>query len=437
MFYKFRKYIVFFCFLVVFSFAYPINAQEPITFPVWIERVLIFGNDKTKQEVILREIPYQFPAKLDVEDLQQIQNRLMNLFLFNRVELGLIGHGDSKILVIQVSESWYVYPLPILFINDRDWDKISYGFSISHSNFRGMHELLAASGWLGYNPSFFLRYYNPWVGKTTRLTFGATVFLKRTSNRFFDFDEKRFGGSMAIGKRFNLHTSIELSGMMQRVRLPEEFTDYSFSGTGSDFVPQIGIDFKNDYRDLYEYPRKGYYQQWQVQRTGFTASQPRFWRFTFDNRGYLPLTSNISLTARQKLIFNSVPEQALPIYDRIFIGYGDRIRGFFNRVFTGRHLMLNQVEARFSIIPIDYFSWENAPVLKTFFQQLKYGLSLGLFVDSGQSWNHGDELKFDNQFTGYGVGLHLHLPYVNVLRIEYALNSNGDTEWIIDSGVSF
>ena len=68
MFYKFRKYIVFFCFLVVFSFAYPINAQEPITFPVWIERVLIFGNDKTKQEVILREIPYQFPAKLDVED---------------------------------------------------------------------------------------------------------------------------------------------------------------------------------------------------------------------------------------------------------------------------------------------------------------------------------------------------------------------------------
>jgi outer membrane protein assembly factor BamA len=434
---NFKLHFSYWGLLAIFALTIQLKAQESVTFPVWVERVLIFGNDKTKQEVILREIHYQFPAKLDIDDLQQIQNRLMNLFLFNRVELGLIGKGESKILVIQVSESWYIYPLPILFINDRDWNKLSYGFSLSHSNFRGMHELVAASGWLGYNPSFFMKYYNPWLGKKTRLTFGTTFFLKRTSNRFFDFDEKRFGGSLIFGKRFNLHTSIELSGMFQSVKLPDEFRAFSFSGTGKDYVPQVGIEFKNDYRDLFEYPRKGYFQEWRVQRTGFTTSQPRFWRFTFDNRGYLPITSKFSITARQKLIFNSVPEKAMPIYDRIFIGYGDRIRGFFDRVFTGRHIMLNQVEARYHIIPINYFTWEKAPFLKSFFQQLKYGLSLGVFVDSGQSWNNSTQLSIDNQYTGYGVGIHFHLPYVNVLRIEYAFNSNGNTEWIIDSGVSF
>nr|NIW78704.1 hypothetical protein [Calditrichia bacterium] len=163
--------------------------QRQANSPIKVDSVLIYGNEKTEDRVILREIPFQFPAHLEMADFQLIKNRLTNLFLFNRVALGITRQGQKKLLLIQVTESWYIYPVPIFFVNERDWDKLSYGFQVSHFNFRGMNEKLSIGGWLGYNPSFFIHYNNPWVGKKLKLILGFNLFGKKVSNRFFDFDE--------------------------------------------------------------------------------------------------------------------------------------------------------------------------------------------------------------------------------------------------------
>ncbi|MCB9068968.1 MAG: BamA/TamA family outer membrane protein [Calditrichae bacterium] len=412
-------------------------AQNEDAFPVLIERVIVFGNEKTRDEVVLREIPFDFPAELNLEDFQLIQNRLMNLFLFNRVELGIIGQGEGKILTVQLTETWYVYPVPLLFINERDWSKVSYGFSLSHTNFRGMNEQLALGGWLGFNPSFFMRYNNPWLGRNAKFIFGINAFGKMVGNKFFDFDERHIGGGVSLGKRLTLNTSVQLSASVKRVEFPVEFRQFSVSGDRSDVVPQFGLQIRTDKRDLFEYPRNGAYVKWNITRTGLTANQPQFWRFNFDNRVYFKLHNRLSIGGKQLLTFNSVPESELPIYDRIFIGYGNRIRGYFDKILTGRHLMMHHVEARIGLVPIRYLSWENAPVMPVFFQQLKYGLSLGLFVDSGTTWNHSEELSLKNHFTGYGAGLHIHLPYIYLLRIDHAWSDTGDRQWIIEAGVSF
>ncbi len=427
----------------------PLPAQSHLTFPVRIDTVLIFGNDKTRDEVILREIPFDFPDTLDMEDLQLIQNRLTNLFLFNRVALSISPAGNHNFLIIEVTETLYMYPVPLIFINERDWDKLSYGFQIVHYNFRGMHELVNVGGWLGYNPSFFLNYRNPWLGKNARLILGVNLFGKFVRNKFFAFKERHLGGRLILGKRLNLTTSIEATFSLRRIRFPEGKlreigltpADVSVSDSPTDLVPKLKLTFKIDRRDLFEYPRKGYYVRWTVSRAGFSSDQPNFWRLDFDHRLYVKVSQRISLAGRN---FTRLNFGHLPLYDRIFIGLEERIRGYFNRRFPalptdpGQHLMMHNYEVRISLLPIKYLTWKNAPQsLKAFFQQLKYGLSLGLFMDSGIVWDRANPFALNRHYTGYGLGLHVHLPYIYLLRIERAWNDQGQGEWIVEAGVTF
>ncbi len=426
-------------------------AQDESQFPIRITDVLVFGNERTREEVILREIPFDFPAELDMEDLQVIQNRLQNLLLFNRVELGILGEPESYILTIQVTEFFYIYPVPLLFINDRDWGKVSYGFSLTHANFRGLNEKLTVGGWLGYNPAFFLRYHNPWLGKKSRFILGFSMGARKVQNKLSSvadsdsiFNESHLGTGFTLGRRLTLHTSIQANFYFQRIAFPEPRKHETVSGTGVDLIPKVGFHYLIDHRDVITYPRKGYMALWSVTRAGFTSRQPNFWRFNFDHRLYFKLTDRISIGGRNLLKVNHVLNNGgeLPTYDRIFIGFLDRIRGYFNRTFPednlpANNIMMQFVEARIDLVPIRYFTWKDAPFLGEFFKQLKYGLSLGLFADTGIAWHKSEEFGLKRFFTGFGAGLHFHVPYAQILRLDYAINDRGKGELIFEVGVVF
>jgi len=425
-----RKSILLF-FIVLTSAAL---AQESGTTFIIVDTVFIIGNNKTKSEVILREIPFDFPHKIRPFEVNYIRNRIQNLFLFNQVEVNIENQGLRHILLIEVKETWYIYPVPLLFINERDWSKWSYGFQLTHSNFRGMNEKVDLGGWAGYNPSFFINYYNPWIGEKTRLIFGLNLFGRRVANKFFDFDEQHLGGKISFGKRLTHKISMEGFFDLRRIMMPNEYQSFMASGTNRDLVPKYGVVFRFDGRDLFEYPKSGFFTSYAISHTGFNNNQPQFWRFESDNRVYIFLLEKYTLGGRNLLRLNVGD---LPIYDRVFIGYGDRIRGYFNRVLTDQNLMLQNVEYRIPIIPVRYYSWEEAPLLSPFFQGLKFGLSMGIFADTGIVWDDGKQFALNNFYTGYGAGIHIHLPYIYLFRIDWAINDQGNTEWIFDLGVSF
>lgn len=419
---------------ILFALSSLLCAQQLPDISIPVDTIIISGNDKTNKEVILREIPFSLPDTLSTEDFLLIQHRMQNLFLFNQVEVYPIDDGLKDILLIDVKETWYVYPVPILFINERDWDKISYGFQLTHFNFRGMNEKLSLGGWAGYNPSYFLNYYNPWVGKRARFIFGLNFFKRNIENKFFDFEEDHLGFGFTFGKRFGLNTTVQSSFSLRQIKFPTQYQSYLVSGSDKDIVPQVGLQFYYDRRNLFEYPTKGVYVNWSVSRTGFADNQPQFWRWKFDHRLYIKLLDWMSIGGRNLVKLN---RGNLPIYDRIFIGYSERIRGYFDHVFTAQNLMLQNIELRMSLFPVKYFSWKEAPAFSKFFQGLKYGISMGLFIDSGIVWDRTEQISPNRLFSGYGGGIHFHVPYINVFRIERAWNDQGGGQWIIDAQVSF
>jgi len=413
-------------------------AQDAPT-SVKIDTIEVVGNERTQDSVILRELHFNPPCEVDQEDLEIIQNRLSNLFIFNRVQVGVFEMDDKNILQIQVTETWYLYPVPILFLNDREWDRISYGFKLTHYNFRGMNEKLNVGGWLGFNPSFFLSYNNPWVGTKSRLIMRGSVFGKRTQNRFSDvtgegFQDRQLGGSVTLGKRLTLNTSLRASFGMRRIEFPDDKISFSESGTKVDIFPTASLTLSTDHRDLREYPRSGYSARYSLIRGGFTENQADFWRWEMDNRVYIPLHKRFSLAARNLLKLNRGQQ---PTYSYTFLGFGERIRGYFDRRLPAQNLMLQNLEMRISLLPVRYFSWKDAPLMSQLFQDMKFGISMGLHMDSGTVWERSREIAIDNFLTGYGVGLHLHLPHIYLLRIDHTWSDQGRGEWLIEGGVSF
>jgi outer membrane protein assembly factor BamA len=417
--------------------------EVTVTFPTRIDTVLIVGNEHTKNHVILREIPFSFPDTLDEGNILEIHNRIQNLYLFNRVELQVSKFEDLVVLMISVTESWYFFPVPLLFINERDWSKLSYGLQFNHYNFRGQNEKLFVGGWLGYDPSFFFTYLNPWFGKSKRIIWGFSAFHNKTTNKIFDFNESRTGIRLKIGKQLTLKLKTDLEIVLQRISFPEAFQKYSVSKKGADFVPMIQYHILYDARDLYEYPKKGIFLDYVLQRSGFTEFQPQYWQFMFDNRIYKPINQDITIAARNLVILTKGP---LPIYNRPYFGYKERIRGYFSRVFpdpvkfirfNSPELSLTSLEIRFPLVPIKYFTYDNLPFLSMFSKNLKFGISGGFFIDSGIAWQRKSEFNLRNFFTGYGGGLHIHLPYINLLRFEHAWNDQGQSQFIIDAGVAF
>ncbi|MDZ7266594.1 MAG: BamA/TamA family outer membrane protein [candidate division KSB1 bacterium] len=433
----------------------PALAQEPelapdsLAPPALITSVVITGNRQTKAQIILREIKSQVGTVFDPEVVEADRMRLLNLRLFSRVDIAGVAVADGVQLVITVQEAWYIYPYPIFFMNDRDWGKLSYGAGLLHYNFRGRRETLAISGWAGYNPALQLDYGNPWMFNHANL-FGRWSFSAQTErNRYLttsrqEVNEKRLGGMFTLGKRFGLFNFFSLSFGYSSLRFePQHVRDPRSNAMldlgGADNRASVIASYLRDARDFHEYPRRGSYVSLWVKRTGFTATAQRYWRYGGELRRYRKIYRGVALAGRGMADFAS---RRVPLDDLVNFGFRHRIRGHFYRRLHGENLALASVELRVPLIPLRYHRLEESPLFQDsligrYMRTLKFGVSAGLFADYGVIWNHADGFTPDRGRAGFGAGLHLHMPFLNVLRLEAAVNEDGRLEGLVDVGVAF
>lgn len=425
------------------------SPADSVATPPLITSVVITGNRQTKSHIILREIKSQVGTPFDPAVVEADRMRLLNLRLFSRVDIAGVPVADGVQLVISLEEAWYIYPYPIFFMNDRDWGKLSYGAGLLHYNFRGRRETLAVSGWAGYNPALQLDYGNPWMFNHANL-FGRWNFYTQTvRNRFLttarqEVNEKRWGGMFTLGRRFGLFNFFSLgfgySSLRfdpQQVRNPRnnELLDLS----GEDNRASVIASYLYDARDFYEYPRGGSYVNLWAKRVGFTPAAQRYWRYGVDVRRYRKIYQGVALAGRGMADLSS---RQVPLDDLVNFGFRHRIRGHFYRQLHGENLALTSVELRVPLIPLRYHRLEQTrlfqdSLLGRYMRTLKFGVSAGLFADYGVIWNHAGGFDLDRGRGGFGAGLHIHMPYLNVLRLEAAFNEDGKLEGLVDVGVAF
>ncbi|MDZ7343423.1 MAG: outer membrane protein assembly factor, partial [candidate division KSB1 bacterium] len=343
-------------------------------------------------------------------------------------------------LIVTVVERVYFFPYPIFFINEKDWKKISIGAGVLHSNFRGRREILTVYGWGGYNPAINVEYSNPWLLGSANLLTRVNFFANRLRNRSFDIqnqdvNEKRIGGSWSIGRRFGLFTYFSVDFGYMELKFDPPVPGQTLAPSGLDKLPSLGFNFIYEARDLFEFPLSGIYTRLWAKRTGFRSEYVHYFRYGADLRAYKKISSHLSLAGR---VMADLHDDVLPIYDHVFLGYSNRVRGHFYSKKEGENLAMASLELRWPILPVRYFNLEEAPMFGSYMQHLHFGMSLSFFTDYGRVWSPDKEndLSLSEQL-GFGAGLNLHVPFVYLVRLEWAFNQDGKGEGIIDLRVSF
>ncbi|MBI3194234.1 MAG: BamA/TamA family outer membrane protein [Ignavibacteriae bacterium] len=435
--------IIFLFFIVRIASAQIDVAEDSIKFAFpdstfHLNEINIFGNEATKDFVIFREMTLKHDSLLTHETVEYDRNRIYSLGLFNKVEMEVeLISGEKANLNVTLHERWFIYPYPIFGLRDRDWSKIYYGLGLAHINFRGRNEKVFGSFALGYDPWVALSYRNPFLEESgTHFLEGRFVYNKVRNKsvdlqqQYGDFDEQHFLFSTTVGKRFGIRHTVWVNLGYRIVEIPENVNSIIHSGTDKFLQGSIGYTY--DTRDLHEYPAWGTYTAVSVTKFGVPSTTIDFTHINADYRRYIPLSSDVVLTTRAFGVMSAGGEK--PVYEHVYFGYGERIRGHFREVMEGENLFGVSTELHYTLLEPKYIKAEFLPKE---FSLWRFGITAAAFADAGIVWFREQRVVPTTLPSGYGTGLHFLLPYSFVLRTEVAWNEIGKSEFIFDLGASF
>jgi outer membrane protein assembly factor BamA len=410
------------------------TAQDKIIPNEPVLAIVIIGNHTTDDNVIRRELLFKEGDIITETEVRESQERLLNLYLFNRVEIYTIPQEqDGVLLVIEVTERLYFYPVPILNIQERDWDKWSYGLGVIHYNFRGQNERVWAGMWFGYRPGFGFSYTDQWAGDSLHLTTGFRLSKVTFDHRTLNFEERHILAEATVGKWWNFYFKTDLTLSFDRISVNDEFSPLLKSGQSTEYLLGVLFSVRHDTRDIYTYPQNGWFNRLFLFKNGIFQEFNNYYRVSADTRRYVSF-GPVTFAGRwyQSYLFGDIP-----VYRYTYIGFDERIRGHFSEVREGKHINVAGLAIRFPIIPIRYFSLSLPGIPDLYTTNLKLGLSGGFFIDSGIVWDEAPEYQWNNFRTGFGFGLHFHLPYIEVFRIDYAMDRDWNGEIIAEIGLGF
>ncbi len=431
---------------------------------------VIEGNKLTKERIILRELTLSLGDSLYWGNLKagmkQSENNVMNLGLFNFVELkALQVDQDQVIVLITVQERWYIYPVPIFEIaqtNFNTWWETkeirwtNYGFSLSHNNFRGLNQDISITLRFGYTKKFSASYSIPNLNRkqTLSLYMSAGFFENEqivyntveNERQFFDnSDEKArkyYQYKVGLGYREDifLRHYFELGMFDATVRDSVSILqpDYFTGGVSRSQFLRASYAINYDTRDYKRYPLEGILLFGSVQQDGLGI---------VNREGLNLFTTQVGYRHHYKLsekwyaaysLTGKVNWNKPPYYLLRGLGYNDFVRGYEYFVIDGTRYGLIQSNLKYEILKPRSITLPFIPSEK--FSKTFVALYGNLFADAG--YVYGEDFRENNSLVNeylYSVGLGLDLVtyYDKVVRFEGSVNGLGNFGFRVEFKQSF
>lgn len=459
-------FLIFCCHLLFYSTG--VLAQDTIPDStarmVTIGNITLIGNKITKERIIYRELTFRKGEHFDSTVLSKIFKRseenLYNTSLFNSVHINWINENGQINVFIILAERWYIFPLPIFEIAERnfnvwwqtkDYSRIVYGGVLNWNNFRGRNEVLSITARLGYTQRLSFYYSIPYINKGQRsgLTFGIAYSRNHQSSVISEnnkilyykdenrFTKKEFGGSIAYTNRPDLyHTHVIEAGYKHAevldtvIRLNNE---YYTPGQSSLNFSVLRYFFKSDHRDIAVYPLRGYYLDFEIVKNGFSflkddidlayvsGQLKKFW--PLGGRFYFGSGISTKYTTGTKL----------PYALSRGLGYGrDYLRGYEFYVMDGQNYFLLKTNLKFELLPKREVKLGFIPLNK--FSTIPYAFYLNLYSDAGyvKDYNFAAKNPLTNNWQiSYGGGIDFVTYYDMVFRFEYSINKLGESGFFV------
>ncbi len=441
--YKLYFKIIFFLFIAELVYA---EGADTLyyngNYSVVLDSIKIKGNEITEDFIILRELTFEVGDTLTPKKLSFARERVYSLNIFNEVQLKLFNANGKNILLIEIEESWYIYPIPFVTLKDRDWDKISYGIAVKINNFRGRNETLRGVLALGYDPSLSFSYLNPNISSNLDLFFNYQMGFNQVNNKSLtaeelaggSFEQKIYFAKVIFGNRFGSYQRLSLTVGFDYVETPFYIPGISVSNDRIDRTWIVGLSYVYDTRDLRQYARKGSFAFFIYEFKGLGFNDIDYKIGIADLRNYYRILDRLTIKGRMAA---RITRGNVPYNNYSFLGYSQRIRGHWEELSEGNDLYIGSLELNYWILDNYRLNLYWVPLLPKSLLSYRVGLVGELFADTGTTRLVGEPLTLKKFKTGYGTGLSLFfLPYF-ILRAELAFDESFNSQWIFDVGVSF
>jgi len=387
---------------------------------VFVERIEISGNTKTRDKVIRREIGLIEGDLYNSRLLARSRQNLNNLGYFEDVKVDTRrGTAEDRVdIEVTVKEK----PTGSFAIGAgfSSIDGILGAGSISQNNFLGLGQRVSFSGQLGANANrFVFRFQDPHI-LDTETSLDLSLFNQRLLFKdFTGFDQDAKGGSLTLGRRLYKELFGSIAYRYERVRIFNLIDNAPFlirEQEGTNTTAGVSVGLSMDLRDNRRDPTKGFIGTATYQLAAeFFGGDNAFNRLSLDLGYYRPLFWRFVGHIRGNLILaEPFGGKRLPVQERIFLGGTNTVRGF--RTFTlSPTELVNGVPERTGGNKAIFF---NNELLFPIYEAL--GVKGLLFVDAGNVFAEGESLSLDLRPTA-GGGLRVATPF-GLVRIEWGFN---------------
>ena len=423
-----------------------------------ILNIEILGNNKTKKEIILREVTFQknknYNQDILKEKIKESTENLNNLKLFNFVE---ITQNEGNIY-IEVTEKWYFWPYPVFEISERNfntwWDefkandysdfsRLNYGIFLNWENFRGRNELLQFKIRRGFKEHYLLSYQIPYFNKqkTIGLNTNLQLFRRKKThyqtidNQLLYFEDENkytandYEANVELLYRKNIHYkhALKLHYFSSSVNDSVTFKNpnYLYNNSNSGNYYKSTYSFTDEHRDYVVYPLHGH--QFIAEATKYFKGTSPINHFELKARAekYIEPVNRLFLGSSFAVKLASYGYQ--PYSHEEGFGYNDYVRGYEYYVVDGQQFWLSKTALKFAIVEKTEF--EISYVKMKQFNKSHYSIYLGIFSDMGyisDNQNKASNPMQSKLLWGKGISLDYVTYYDKLLRIEYSVNHLGE-----------
>lgn len=370
-----------------------------------VGEIRVTGLRNVSRDVIDRQLATRVGAPLRRANLVLDQRRLDELRLFTTVSIVPRLENDAVIVEVAVTETLRLLPAVVIRVTDENG--VSAGPGVRGLNLLGRGSQSGVAVFFGGETSV-----NATVDATTIAPgtwtrhIGFSYATRR--NAVYDFDERSTSADVRVAR--NGRQGLRIGGTANVLAIDAGSSGEALSPDGSDVIPTVGAFLTLDTLDSSTNPRMGTWAELEVDRLFGDA---RSWSFIVDGRRYQRLSDRHGVGLFSLATFQTGELGVhLPGYLQFALGGANSVRGWSLGSRLGRNQYIGTVEYAYVLRPVSAFSVARL--------NLYAGLQLVGFGDVGLAWNDSSDAKASAAVGGYGVGLRLLVPFVDVIRLDVA-----------------
>ena len=391
-----------------------------------VGRINVRGNTKTRQHVILRELPLKPGENLNSVDLETAKKRLDNLNYFDQVEVsqGLSttdGYRDINVNVhekmtgsltlgvaFSTVENVYLYTT----VTQSNFD--IRGF-VNGGTFVGGGQRLTVSGKLGTEYSSASVYLlEPWF-LDRKLALGQDLYYSKSTYLSDYYQQNNYGYSVSLRKALSDLTAVKFEYRIEQYGIDTQaYAPVFFREQDGDYTrSHFRLSYEYDARDSMVTPRSGGHLESHVGYSGPGSTVETYTVGLAGSYYYNSFWDSIfSVNFGLETIDTAKGGEEVPIFERCYLGGPANLRGFrfrdvgmVDRKLAGDETMGGNTSA---FVQLEM----TLPIVES--------VRFAMFVDAGFVHKDSFDFKPREWAADYGFGLRINLP-MGPLAVDYAI----------------